>query len=194
MVLISLSPFRLKRILVLVAAVLVLSAVTCFGGSALFQVESTPYDRQMERIQPILASRVPALDALPPTVTVVNRWMEDLRAIPYRFSTQWKTPTEIAESLAADCKGKAVALYQQIHATGAGNLRLVIGRRVPNSRATHTWLEWTTASETYVLDPTFNWAACSISQIPANRYVPYYAYSGARKYRAVTPENLCADL
>ena len=194
MVLISLSPFRLKRILVLVAAVLVLSAVTCFGGSVFFQVETTPYDRQMERIQPILAPKVPALDALPLRVTVVNRWMKDLRAIPYGFSSQWKTPTEIAESVVADCKGKAIALYQRIQATGGGNVRLVIGRRAPNSRATHTWLEWTTASGRYVLDPTFNWAACSISQIPANRYVPYYAYSGAQKYRAVTSESLCVGL
>lgn len=190
MVLISLSPFALKRILVLVAAIVALSAITCFGDSVLFPVKSTPYDRQMARIQPVLASDAEAFGTLP--LILVNRWIEDLRAMPYGFSMQWKTPAEIERSPAADCKGKAVALYQRIQRGGAGNLRLIIGRRAPSSRVTHTWLEWTTPSDTYVLDPTFNWGACSISQIPTGLYVPYYAYSGPRKYRAVIPDNLYA--
>ena len=192
MVLISLSPFGLKRILVLVAATLALSAVTCFADSLLFPVQSTPYDCQMARIQPVLASDAGAVGNTP--LLLINRWMEDLRAMPYGFSTQWKTPAEIARSSVADCKGKALALYQRIQTSGGGTLRLIIGRRVPSSRVAHTWLEWTTSSGTYVLDPTFNWAACSISQIPADLYVPYYAYSGTRKYLAVTPSRFYAHL
>ena len=176
----------------LVGAVLALSAVTCFGGSVLFPVQSTPYDCQMARIQPVLTSDAGTFRAVP--LFLVNRWMQDLRTMPYGFSMQWKTPAETARSPVADCKGKAVALYQRIQTSGGGNLRLIIGRRAPGSRVTHTWLEWTTASGTYVLDPTFNWAACSISQIPADLYVPYYAYSGPRKYLAVTPANFCAHL
>ena len=44
---------------------------------------------------------------------------------------EWKTPNEIAHAPTADCKGKAVALYQRMRENGARNLRLVIGKRTP---------------------------------------------------------------
>jgi hypothetical protein len=88
-------------------------------------------------------------------------------------------------------------LYQLMRGQGATNVRLVIGKRTPGSGLTHTWLEWTIQSATYVLDPTFNWSACSIRQIPSNFYVPYYAYAGARKYRVMNPDisqQDCSDI
>ena len=193
MVFIRLSPLPLKRILVLVAALLGLSAITCFGQPILFPVSSTPYDRQMERIEPTL--NPPAI----PTgrrisLTLVNYWIRDLRAIPYGFSSQWKTPAEIARESVADCKGKAVALYQRLQANGAKNLRLVIGKRKPTSSLTHTWVEWPTPSATYLLDPTINRSACSLTRIPTNSYVPYYVYTGTQKYRAAIPDSLFAEL
>ena len=107
---------------------------------------------------------------------------------------EWKTPNEIAHAPTADCKGKAVALYQRMRENGARNLRLVIGKRTPVSRRTHTWVEWTSASVTFVLDPTINWVAQAVNEIPENSYVPYYAYAGSRKYRAAAATSLYARL
>jgi hypothetical protein len=77
---------------------------------------------------------------------------------------------------------------------GARNLRLVIGKRTPVSRRTHTWVEWTSASVTFVLDPTINWVAQAVNEIPENSYVPYYAFAGSRKYRAAAATSLYARL
>ena len=193
MVLIQLSPFALRRILVLAAAILALSALTCFGQPILFPVKSTPYDQQMERIEPILnCSAISSEHQIP--LALVNHWIRDLRAIPYRFSVPWKTPLEVAREAVADCKGKAVALYQQLQANGAQNLRLVIGKRTPISGGTHTWVEWTTPAAAYVLDPTINQSACSLAEIPTNSYIPYYAYAGTRKYRVTNPDVFLAGL
>src|SRR6476646_4614823 len=75
---------------------------------------------------------------------LVNEWMMELRAIPYCYSREWKTPLEVEASRAADCKGKAVALYDRMQLNGAANVRLVIGKRRANDSLTHAWLEWET--------------------------------------------------
>jgi hypothetical protein len=195
MVPIGLCPFSRKRVIGFIAfAFLVLSVVGCFANPILLSVKTTPYDRQMARIQPILVS-TPAQGAnqeLP--LPQIDRWIGELRNIPYGFSMQWKTPTEVAREPVADCKGKAVALYQQMARHGARGLRLVIGRRAPTSRSTHTWVQWTTASATYILDPTINWTARTLDEVADNSYVPYYAYAGHQKYRAPTASALYARL
>lgn len=148
----------------------------------------------MARIQPVLVS-APGQSAdreLP--LRLINRWIGELRNIPYGFSMQWKTPAEVACEPVADCKGKAVALYQQMARHGARGLRLVIGRRAPTSRSTHTWVQWTTASATYILDPTINWTARAVDEVADNAYVPYYAYAGQEKYRARAASALYARL
>ncbi|PYI89407.1 MAG: hypothetical protein DMF03_07705 [Verrucomicrobia bacterium] len=156
-------------------------------------MKATPYDNQMARIRPILTS-LNSTGGQNLSLAVVNHWIEDLRSIPYVFSTQWMTPAEVERAPAADCKGKSVLLYQLMCGQGATNVRLVIGKRAPASLLTHTWVEWTTRSATYVLDPTINRSACSIRQIPSNSYIPYYVYAGAQKYRATEPVNLYAGL
>ena len=52
-------------------------------------------------------------------MTLVNHWIQNLREIPYGFSPVWKTPDEVESAPVADCKGKAVALYEKMHAHGA---------------------------------------------------------------------------
>lgn len=182
MVLISLSPFALKRILLLIAAALILTAARCLASPIFLSVEATPYDHQMARVESALTA--PAACSSPVSLAIVDHWMQDLHGIPYCYSMQWKTPAEVANSAVADCKGKAVALYQRLQLKGARNLRLIIGKRTPASERTHTWVEWTTSSGTYVLDPTFNLKALEVSRIPPSFYVPHYAFSRARKYRA----------
>jgi len=192
MVLVSIVPFRPRRILFLVAAFSALSIATCFADSLLVTAKKTPYDHQMARIQPVLNAPTSLHSVLP--LSLVNQWIGELRAIPYSYSREWKTPSEVAHAPAADCKGKAVALYQRMRENGARNLRLVIGRRTPVSRCTHTWIEWTSASVTFVLDPTINWVAQAVNEIPENSYVPYYAFAGSRKYRAAAATPLYARL
>ena len=185
MVIVSIVPFAPRRILVWVAVFSALSVANCFANSLLFSARRTPYDHQMARIQPVLSTPVPPRHR-DLSLLLVNHWIGELRAIPYRYSMEWKTPSELAHEPTGDCKGKAVALYQRMRENGARDLRLIIGRRAPTSRSTHTWVEWTTESATYVLDPTINWTAQRMNEIADNSYVPYYAYTGSRRYRAAT--------
>jgi predicted transglutaminase-like cysteine proteinase len=112
--------------------------------------------------------------------------MTDLRSIPYGFTAFWKTPAEAQSGAPADCKAKAVALYEKMRENGATNVRLVIGKRTATSRQTHAWLAWDTDSGSYVLDPTFNWAACTAAQVGKRNYQPLYAYAGSKKFRAAS--------
>ncbi len=140
----------------------------------------------MTRIQPVLFAKGGHANKQDLSLGLVNEWIGDLREIPYGYSREWKTPGEVYRDPVADCKGKAVALYQKMHARGAENVRLVIGKRKASSRQTHTWLEWTTANGTYVLDPTINWSAYLSSKVGHSSYIPLYAYAGSRKYRAAS--------
>jgi predicted transglutaminase-like cysteine proteinase len=175
----------MKKTLLLAAALLALASTTSFADALLFTVSSTPYDNQMARIRPVLtASRHTSSN--PVSVSVVNHWMSDLRAIPYGFTTMWKTPAEAQSGAPADCKAKAVALYEKMQANGATNVRLVIGKRTSSSRQTHAWLAWDTQNGSYVLDPTFNWTACTAGQVGKRNYQPLYAYAGSKKFRAAS--------
>jgi predicted transglutaminase-like cysteine proteinase len=185
MVLISISPYRAKQIGIFVFGFLCVLCASCFAEAVFVQVPATPYDRQMSRIHPVLASNS-MTGKQDVSLGLVNHWIEDLRGIPYGFSPEWKTPEEVYGGPVADCKGKAVALYQRMHAHGAENLRLVIGKRSATSRRTHAWLEWQTAGGIYILDPTINWSAFSTAQAGGGSYIPLYAYSGAHKYRAAS--------
>ena len=185
MIFISLTPFVPKRLLLFFAAAICFSCVTCFAQPVFFAVSSTPYDHQMDRIQSVL-QRVNASRNKEISLRLVNHWIQGLRAIPYGFSTQWKTPAEVESAVTADCKGKAVALYEKMRLAGANNFRLVIGMRTPVSKSTHAWVEWATADGIYVLDPTINWMAYRMDEVGADRYVPFYAYAGHHKFGATT--------
>ncbi|MEP6936473.1 MAG: hypothetical protein ABI871_00220 [Chthoniobacterales bacterium] len=173
----------MKKLLLLIALLAGFFSPSCFADALLFTVKSTPYDGQMARIRPVLTSATHA-SGVGVSVNTVNQWIGDLRGIPYGFTQVWKTPAETESGSAADCKAKAVALYDRMRARGATNVRLVIGRRTMTSRQTHAWLAWETENGSYVLDPTFNWAACKAAKISKRTYVPLYAYSGAQKFRA----------
>src|SRR5256886_7255916 len=185
MVTISIRPYTLRKVGFVGFALFCLSCLSAFAQSTYITVNSTPYDRQMTRIRPILASGAGHKEQNL-SFALVNHWIGDLRAIPYGFSMEWKTPDEVQTSSYADCKGKAVALYNAMHSRGADNLRLVIGKRSSTSRKTHAWLEWTTAAGTYILDPTINWSAFRAERTGRSAYVPLYAYAGAKKFRAST--------
>ncbi len=185
MILISLTPFSPKRLLFLLLAGICLFCISCFAEPVLLPVKSTPYDTQMSRIRPALQATKPE-QGRQVSLNLVNHWMENLRAIPYAFSHEWKTPAEVESDAFADCKGKAVALYEKMRTSGASNVRLVIGKRTARSQSTHTWLEWSTADGTYLLDPTINWTACKTDQVRKDAYLPFYAYAGSRKYRATS--------
>jgi predicted transglutaminase-like cysteine proteinase len=173
----------MKKTLLLSSLLLALAASSSFADALLFTVGATPYDHQMARIRPVLTA--PAHSAgSQVSMSLVNHWMSDLRSIPYGFTAVWKTPAEAESGAPADCKAKAVALYQKMRENGATNVRLVIGKRTMTSRQTHAWLAWDTGNGSYVLDPTFNWAACTPSQVGRNNYQPLYAYSGSKKFRA----------
>ena len=175
----------MKKTSLLALLLLSLASSSAFADALLFTVGSTPYDRQMTRIRPVLTAPVHEA-ATPVSLAVVNAWMADLRSIPYGFTTFWKTPAEAQSGAPADCKAKAVALYEKMRDNGITNVRLVIGKRTATSRQTHAWLAWDTENGSYVLDPTFNWAACTQAQLGKKNYQALYAYSGAKKYRSAS--------
>jgi hypothetical protein len=185
MIFISITPFSPQRLLLFFVATVCLSCVSCFAQPTFFAVKSTPYDNQMGRVRSILRHEKVVEDSRL-SLNVVNHWIGNLRAIPYAFSQQWKTPAEVERATTADCKGKAVALYEKMQSSGATNFRLVIGKRTASSRSTHTWLEWSTSGGKYVLDPTINWIAYKADQISKDTYQPLYAYSGRYKVSVTT--------
>jgi predicted transglutaminase-like cysteine proteinase len=175
----------MKRTLLLTALVLSIAASSSFADALLFTVNATPYDNQMARIQPVLTAPThSSFNRV--SLNMVNQWMGDLRSIPYGFTAMWKTPAETHSGAPADCKAKAVALYEKMQANGATNVRLVIGKRTSSSRQTHAWLAWDTENGSYVLDPTFNWTACTALQVGTRNYQPLYAYAGKKKFRAAS--------
>jgi predicted transglutaminase-like cysteine proteinase len=190
MVLISIQPFAVKKLLGLGLTLLCLSTASCFASSMLISVDATPYDRQMSRIRPVLVTKNSTSQQV--SLAVVNHWMEDLRDIRYDYQLEWMTPSEVESRRASDCKGKAVTLYERMQKHGAKGLRLVIGKRAPTSPTTHAWVEWETENGSYVLDPTFNWMATNSEKISSTSYVPLYAYAGAKKFRAAALGTLVA--
>src|ERR1700730_10167927 len=153
-----------------------------FSQPTFLEVGSTPYDRQMSRIQPTLTATFGyAVDGI--SFALVNEWMIELRAMPYRYSREWQTPSEVETTREADCKVKALALYDRMQLNGATNVRFVIGKRRVNDSLTHAWLEWETEMGTVLLDPTFNWTA-AIKANDRRSYIAFYGYEGAHKYQA----------
>ena len=181
---IPLSRPRVIKHVLLRAACLCLGATSCFAQSSfLTAVASTPYDLQMTPVARVLTSSAHPLPRRT-SLGALNQWLTNLRAIPYRYSTQWKTPAQVQSDLVADCKGKAILLYAIMRANGATHVRFVIGKHHVADQRTHAWLEWDTTSGTYLLDPTFNTTVERVSDYDPARYIPHYAYNGARKYRA----------
>ena len=174
----------MKKTLLLASLLLTAAASSAFADALLFTVKATPYDRQMTRIRPVLTASQRSSGNV--SLGTVNQWMAELRSIPYGYTTAWKTPSEAVSGAPADCKAKAVALYQKMNANGAANVRLVIGKRMPTSPRTHAWLAWETQGNTYVLDPTFNWTAATSNQVGRRNYQPLYAYEGKKKFRAAS--------
>jgi hypothetical protein len=181
---ISIPRFRFRhRSLISLAAVIGVTAASCFGQPMFFSVPSTPYDHQMMPISStLLTSGHPSSGVI--SLGTINTWMTQLRSMPYRYSPRWKTPREVTAATAADCKGKAVVIYERLRAIGARHVRFVIGKHKPSDLRTHAWVEWTTTEGNYVLDPTFN---RSVQRQAAfdSMYIPDYAYDGAHKYRAI---------
>lgn len=187
MVTISIRPYTLRKAGTVGLVLFCLSCLSAFAQSTHYiTVKSTPYDRQMTRIRPVLTSSA-SRGEQGLSLGLVNNWIGNLRAIPYGFSMEWKTPDEVRTGAYADCKGKAVALYNTMLSRGADNVRLVIGKRSWTSRKTHAWLEWTTSNGTFILDPTINWSAFRAEKTGRSSYIPLYAYAGAEKFRAAPP-------
>jgi hypothetical protein len=149
-------------------------------------VNGTPYDQQMAPVSRVLnAGTGPQVSRT--SLSALNLWMSRLRAMPYRYSTKWKTPAEVTSDHVADCKGKAIALYEKLRANGARHVRLVIGKHRANDLRTHAWVEWDTLRGTFLLDPTFHATPANTENRDRSTYIPFYAYESGHKYRAFDP-------
>ena len=137
-----------RTVLVTACFLFSLAAVSSFADPLYLSVNATPYDRQMARIRPILTSGDNTASGNV-SIALVNKWMTSLRSIPYGFTATWKTPEETESGAPADCKAKAVALYDKMQSAGARNVRLVIGKRTSASVKTHAWLGWEIDGDSY---------------------------------------------
>src|SRR5256885_11834682 len=108
---ITIMKHSMKKSLLLSCLFLAFAASSSFADALLFTVNATPYDRQMARIRPVLTAPGHSSGSQI-SVAIVNQWMADLRSIPYGFTTFWKTPAEAQSGAPADCKAKALALYE----------------------------------------------------------------------------------
>ena len=117
------------------------------------------------------------------SLATINRWILELRMIPYEYSIDWKTAAQLASTVVTDCKGKSAMLYAKMRASGQIQIHFVIGKRRAADLTTHAWLEWRTNRGTYVLDPTFCDVALPVRALDPTTYVPQYGYDGFRKYR-----------
>jgi hypothetical protein len=176
----ALSQKRTAAVLIVFSTVV---SISCFGQPTFSPVRSTPYDRQMIRVHPILSSPNEKSPG-PLALGAVNEWMTQLRAIPYQFTRYWKTPAEVNFGQTADCKGKAIALYAQLRRRGAQRVRILIGKRHIYDVNTHAWVQWETAAGSYTLDPTFSAAAVRTTELDPTTYVAFYAFDDQGKYRA----------
>jgi hypothetical protein len=177
------SPSRIGKFFPVSIAVIALTLASAFAQPVLIDVDSTPYDRQMAPIRPVLAS---VAGEIPDTVSlaIVNQWMSRIRRLRYRYSRDWQTPSEVMSNKIGDCKGKAITMYQAMQLIGAANVRFVIGKHHAGDWFTHAWVQWDTANGSFVLDPTFNRRVVRAEQNPT-RYIPLYAFEGVLRYRAV---------
>ena len=122
---------------------------------------------------------------------MVNQWIGDLRSIPYGFTKEWKNPTETQSGSPADCKAKAVALYDRMQIHGATNLRLSSAsaprpavQRTPGWNGKHG-----TANMFWTPQLTGRHIKAGMW---AGAYIPLYAFEGTRKFRAA-PATLMAQ-
>ena len=175
--------FRWPGYVLLLAASYGLNATSCFAQSNFLTVASTPYDRQMAPISFVLDCPAGPL-AGRTSLATINQWITNLRAMPYQYSPNWKTPAQVNLEVAADCKGKAILLYAMLRARGAMHVRFVIGKHHVADLRTHAWLEWDTTRGTFLLDPTFNSSVEPVGERDPATYIPHFAYNGSRKYRA----------
>jgi hypothetical protein len=183
MVLISLPQSRFRQFFFALVVLFAGVSISCFAQHTFVAVNSTPYDKQMARISPVLTT-TPHYGPGALSPATINGWINDLYAVPYAFCPQWKTPTEIQSANFADCKGKAVVLYATMRWYGATNLRIVVGKRRTGDLRSHAWLEWETNKGKYLLDPTFNEMVPQAGWTDSSTYIPFYAYQGGNKYRA----------
>ncbi len=181
----SRSSFRFKRCLAALTACACLVSAPCFAQTMFLTVANTPYDQQMAPVWVFLNADAPPTTSGETSLSTLNDWMRRLRAMPYRYSKQWKTPAEVNSDRMGDCKGKAVALYEKLLVNGAYNVRLVIGKHRANDLRTHAWVEWETLQGTLLLDPTLNWTVTTTDCQDKSTYIPLYAYENGHKYRAL---------
>lgn len=172
------------------AALLILVS-TLAAQAAYMPVQNTPYDRQMNRVNSILASTSSQQTSI--DMAELTQWMRQIRGFSYRYKQTWQTPEETTRKRSGDCKDKAILLLDRMNKAGFGKVTLVIGYRSQDSDQTHAWLEWSHAGTRYVLDPTFHNKPIQRHDLAEN-YRPKYAYLGTRSFSYVSNEGLLAGL
>ena len=166
----------------LLAAWLALRANLCLADTTYSVVSTTAFDRQMQPTLPLL--QTPSGRAAGDTsLATINRWILELRVVPYEYSLDWQTPAQLASAVVTDCKGKSALLYARMRSQGLSQVYFVIGKRRAADLSTHAWVEWRTNRGTYVLDPTFSEVVLPVRALQPATYIPRYAYDGLRKYR-----------
>ena len=138
----------------------------------------TPYDRFLENVWPVLQH----LDNGEVSMLRVLRLMETGNRFSYRFSDPYRpqSPELTATRRSGDCKSKALWLCA---ALGDPSALWVVGKKTRTATDNHAWVYWRSEGRWYVLDCTENSRPLEASQIPIDRYIPYYSYGKVGAFR-----------
>ena len=138
----------------------------------------TPYDPYLGTVRSVIsrldhreASMLTACDLMRE-----GRMFRYLATDPYRA----QPPSVTDARRAGDCKSKALWLYDHLGDSGA---YYVIGKLERRSRTSHAWVYWRNEGRWWILDPTDRATPIAADSVASYRYVPYYSYSRAGKFR-----------
>jgi hypothetical protein len=93
MVFISLQPFAVQRVFLLIAAIICLLTASCFADSVFLTVRSTPHDRQMGEFARLISPRSNGSEHQV-YLALENQWLEDFSENCGGFSQEWKAAPE----------------------------------------------------------------------------------------------------
>src|SRR5438552_18772383 len=102
MVLVSIRPYAVKKIFLVLIGLICLSSISCFAQSLYFTVSFTPYDKQMTRIRPVLFCKSGG-GRKNLSLALLKHWVEECCAIPFCFSAELENTAGVESTVVADC-------------------------------------------------------------------------------------------
>ena len=169
------------KAMAIATAGLVLSVSVSAAVLPATEVRTTPYDPYLGVFRQI-AARPASANAV--TMDQVEEWTWKASKFDYSHDDDyhWKTPEQLDAAGAGDCKDKALWLYSKLHAAGAHDLTMVIGKKDAAATEYHAWLYLRLGGKTFLLDPTTDGRVWEVTDFGESEYIPVYGYMAGRAF------------